>query len=97
MFYIDVLWHHTCPEDPVRLVSELDDNRWETRKIEFFSDGRVGIASMERCTLDTALGLMPVPVIDEINADGAFTASAIDKQAFELLWLEHSCTQDSPT
>ena len=42
MHYIDTAWKHSFPKEPVRIVSELDANRWETRKLEFYADGRVG-------------------------------------------------------
>lgn len=52
VIYMDVTWHHDDPAYPVRLVSELNGNRWELRKLEFYSDGRVGVASKEGTTLD---------------------------------------------
>lgn len=89
MIYIDVIWHHNDPAYPVRLVSELDENRWERRKLEFFRDGRVGVASAAGATLDTALGLEPVPSVDEINQDREFTAKVMKPGAFQALWSEH--------
>lgn len=88
MIYIDVIWHHSDPAYPVRLVFELDENRWERRKLEFYSDGRVGMASAAGTTLDTALGLEPIPSIDEINHDREFTAKAMEPCAFQALWSE---------
>ncbi|BDU22229.1 hypothetical protein [Dyella sp. GSA-30] len=88
MFYIDVIWHHTDPAYPVRLVSELDESRWELRKMEFYSDGRVGLACKEWASRGTDLGIEPVPPIDEINSDGEFTAKLMEPEAFESLWLE---------
>ena len=88
MIYIDVIWHHDNPAYPVRLVSELDEKRWEHRKLEFYRDGRVGAASAAGATLDTALGLKPVPSVDEINQDREFTAKAMEPGAFQALWSE---------
>lgn len=89
MICIDVIWHHNDPAYPVRLVSELDENRFEHRKLEFYSDGRIGAASKAGTTFDTALGLLPVPPIDEINQDREFTAKQIEPGTFQALWLEH--------
>ena len=89
MIYVDVIWHHSDPAYPVRLVSELDENRWECRKLEFYRDGRVGAASKIGATLDTALSLERVPSIDEINKDREFTAKPIGPDAFRVLWSEH--------
>lgn len=88
VIYIDVIWHHNDPAYPVRLVSELDESRWECRKLEFYRDGRVGAASKTGATLDTALGLEPVPSIVEINQDREFTAKSMDPSAFHALWSE---------
>ena len=44
MNYIRVRWLHENPEAPVLVVSELDDHRWERRKVEVFADGSKGYA-----------------------------------------------------
>lgn len=88
--YIDVLWKHTDNEDPVRLVSELGEDRCELRKLEFFPDGTVDAADSKRETPRTRLGVGAVPSMDEINHDPQFEASAITEEAFEALWLEHA-------
>jgi hypothetical protein len=94
VIYIDVTWHHDDPAYPVRLVSELDENRWELRKLEFYRDGRVGMASEEGATLDTALGIEPIPSIEEINGDRQFSAQSREPDAFQALWREQSHCQD---
>jgi uncharacterized protein DUF6881 len=40
MKYVRVGWKHQHPAEPVALYSELDDNRFEVRKIEVFRNGR---------------------------------------------------------
>lgn len=90
MEFIDVAWRHNSGEDPVRLVSELDSGRHETRKLEFFPDGRVGFASSVASSNNTILGIVPVPSIDEINSDPQFHASSIGKQEFEALWSQYA-------
>ena len=44
MNYVRVRWLHENPEAPVLAVSELDDHRWERRKVEVFADGSKGYA-----------------------------------------------------
>lgn len=88
--YIDVLWKHQDQEDPVRLVSELDDDRSELRKLEFFPDGTVDAAGADCETVRTRLSIGAVPPLDEINQDPQFEASAITEAAFEVLWLQHA-------
>src|SRR6185295_1628385 len=39
MDYVKVWWKHDNPSMPTLLYSELDERRWETRKIEIFGDG----------------------------------------------------------
>lgn len=91
MEYIDVIWRHELSSEPVRLVSELNGKRFETWKLEFFPDGSVGFASVGATTGRTHLGLVPVPLLDEINADPEFDGVAMTPEAFEILWLQHAC------
>lgn len=44
MQYIKVKWVHPPNEYPVMLYSELDDRRYEIRKVEVFADGRMQYA-----------------------------------------------------
>jgi hypothetical protein len=89
MRYIDVEWLHSNPEDPIRLVCEIGLDDYETRKIEFWSDGRVGYASKVGASRDTGLGEKPVPSLQEINSQGPFRGVEIDAAAFETLWDKH--------
>jgi hypothetical protein len=41
--YIYVEWMHNFSDEPIILISELDENRFETRKIEVYKDGQVGL------------------------------------------------------
>jgi len=90
MEFIDVAWRHNNEADPVRLVSELNSDRYETRKLEFFQDGRVGFASAVASSGNTEVGVVAVPPIEEINSDPQFRASSIEKQEFETLWLQYA-------
>jgi hypothetical protein len=38
MHYIKVFWKHQHRDEPVELYSELDDGRWEVRKVEVSRD-----------------------------------------------------------
>jgi hypothetical protein len=92
MEYISVFWKHESNGDPVRLVSELDDERYERRKLEFFRDGTVGVASTEREDARTMLGIAPVPPLAQINEDPEFEGTAIGKSEFDGLWSQHEPT-----
>ncbi len=86
MEYVEVSWFHDFPEEPIRLVSELDEQRYEVRKIEFSRDGSVGVASLLKAIGGTQLGSEPVPSLDQINSDPKFLDSPIDLEFFEALW-----------
>ena len=94
MPYIDVAWRHDDPGDPIRLVSELNDQRYETRKLEFFRDGRVEYASARVSRGTKGIGAVPVPSLDEINADPQFHGVPIESAEFEALW-ERYVTHDT--
>jgi hypothetical protein len=86
MRYLDVKWIHDLDEEPIRLVSEIDLIGFETRKLEFFRDGRVGFASAAGASLETELGTVPVQSIDEIGTLGEFVGLTITGSDFEALW-----------
>ncbi len=84
--YIAVLWRHSLPEEPVELFSELDDARWERRKIEVYRDGHSGYADGTESSGSTGLGVVPIPSLEEIAADPQFTPREITRDEFEALW-----------
>lgn len=90
MRYIDVNWEHESEGDPFRLVSEIGEDDLETRKLEFFKNGNVGLASELSATDGTMLGEAQVPRLEEINAESEFSGKEITKQQFELLWREYA-------
>jgi hypothetical protein len=90
MKYLDVRWLHSRPSDPVRLVSEIDENNWEVRKLEFFADARVGYAVEGIEAGGTRLSVEPLPGLNEINAQVEFEGREIDAAAFENLWAEYA-------
>jgi hypothetical protein len=46
--YLKVRWHHELPDEPVWLFSELDDERYEVRKVEVYRNGTRTYADAER-------------------------------------------------
>ena len=86
MNYVDAQWLHSNADYPTRSVSELGPDRFETRKIEFWADGRIGYASKEDASRNTVLGDAPVPTIQEINSRSEFSAKEFDAQSFQQLW-----------
>ena len=87
MVYIKVGWKHDDPNTPILLYSELDDERWEVRKVEVFPDGSFGYADRATSCGTTFLGLDPIPALSEIAAIPEFEPVAITKDEFEAVWL----------
>jgi hypothetical protein len=88
MNYIKVKWIHSFVDEPVLLYSELDENRWEKRKVEVFADGLCGYASSTESVGSTRLGEVPVPSLTEIASDPQFEPCAISKEQFEEAWAK---------
>jgi hypothetical protein len=86
MQYLRVLWLHAFEDEPIDLLSELDDDRMEVRKVEIFRGGQRGRASAIHEDEGTMLGTEPVPSLQEINEDPQFRAREIDSAEFELEW-----------
>jgi hypothetical protein len=84
--YIRSTWRCAPADCPVEIFSELDGQRFETRKIEVFRDGRVGFASNNGTSQDTRLGIVPVPSLHEIRNQPEFEIEEITKEAFEAKW-----------
>ena len=70
------------------LYSELDDQRWELRKVEVFRDGRMGYADGEQEFGGSALGFEPMPHLAEIAADPQFEPVELTRLEFESIWSE---------
>ena len=86
MQYLKVEWLHEKPNDPVELYSEIDEERWELRKIEVYSDGHAGCADRAQEHGGTRLGVEPLPSIAEIASDSQFRPAVIDQREFEDIW-----------
>jgi hypothetical protein len=88
MHYIKVHWIHQHSEEPVWLYSELDENRWEVRKVEIYRDGSKGFAGPDESFGSTWLGEAPVPPLDQINASEELEAVEIEPTEFERVWAQ---------
>ena len=84
--YLHVRWEHEHADEPVDLWSELNAERFETRKLEIFRNGRIGYASFDEESGGTRLGERAIPSIGEIASDNQFRPEEISKAAFEKLW-----------
>jgi hypothetical protein len=88
MIYIKVRWKHDGPNDPILLYSEMDDERWEVRKVEVFSNGSFGYADRATSRGTTFLSPEPISTLSQIAANPEFEPAAIAKDEFEAVWLK---------
>ena len=86
MTYLKVKWIHAYVDEPVLIYSELDDERWELRKVEIFPDGRMLYADPEVEFEETGLSTMPLPSLEKIAADPVSEPEVISKAEFEKIW-----------
>ncbi|MFO0896576.1 MAG: hypothetical protein U0836_04005 [Pirellulales bacterium] len=95
MTYLKVRWLHSDPTYPIWLYSELDQERWEVRKVEVFANGEKGFASDAESFHRTELGSVPTPSPAEISADAEFQLTEISQEEFEVAWAaRHTATDD---
>jgi hypothetical protein len=85
--YLYAKWKSAPAGSPVEFYSELDENRWETRKVEVFPDGWMGFASaLETSNHLTRLASIALPSPQEINRQVEFEARVISADEFEAVW-----------
>jgi hypothetical protein len=84
--FLKVEWIHDFPDQPILIYSELDEERYETRKVEIFRDGRVEYAPPEKETGSTFLSDQPLPPVEVIAMDPQFVPSVISAEEFEKVW-----------
>jgi hypothetical protein len=68
------------------LYSELDDARWETRKVEIFRNGKIGYASRTDSGGSTRLGIVPIPPLSIIASAPEFEPAEMTQEEFEEVW-----------
>ncbi|QDU28547.1 hypothetical protein ETAA8_36490 [Anatilimnocola aggregata] len=84
--YICVQWIHRHSDYPVQLYSELDEHRFEVRKVEVSRDGRMSFAGERSQSGDTRLTTEPIPSFAEIASDKHFSPREISVAEFEAVW-----------
>ncbi|MFE3522397.1 DUF6881 domain-containing protein [Streptomyces sp. NPDC059161] len=87
MRYVKVEWHHNFNDDPVLYLSELGEDGYETRKVQFFRDGRSEWADEDRETATVGLSEIAFPATEEISRQPEFDAEEITAEEFEQAWL----------
>lgn len=90
MTYVKIKWKHSNPDDPIMFYLQLDEHRWEVRRVEVYADGHRGFASKGKSIGGTGLGELPTQSLAEINADPVFEALEITQNQFEEEWSKYS-------
>lgn len=86
--YLKVRWNHTLPDEPIWLFSEIDSDRNEIRKVEFYLNGQFGYASNSANFGSTRLSVEPLPALEEIARDPQFEPIRIEESEFNKVWLQ---------
>ncbi|MFB9462589.1 DUF6881 domain-containing protein [Streptomyces cinereospinus] len=88
MRYVKVVWIHDSVDDPMVYLSELGDDGYETRKVQFYWDGRSEWADESFETATIGPSGIPFPLLGEIASQPEFTAQVITPEEFERAWNE---------
>lgn len=88
MHYVTVEWKHAAPDEPTHFYYELDEDRYECRKIEVYRDGITHSADATHGQGSTFLSWEPHPPLAAVNADSEFCAQEITREDFESVWSQ---------
>ena len=86
MTYLKIYWKHSFPDEPVIIYSELNENREEIRKVEVYTNERMGYAWKSISMMGAYLSESEIPEISEINKDVQFQGIEIRREEFEMIW-----------
>lgn len=91
--YIHIEWIHNNNEYPSHIYSELNEDRYEVRKIDFWKDGSIAFAFGDIEYGDTFLGTQPMPPLADLNGIDEWgeemKAQEITSEEFENKWQEN--------
>lgn len=87
MKYIKVLWSHDSAENPIVYLSELGEDRYEIRKVQWYRDGRSEWADESHETDTVGLSEIAFPDLEEISSQDEFQAEEISAEEFESSWV----------
>ena len=88
MQYVKVRWSHDFPDEPVTYLSELGEDRYETRKVQIYRDGRMEWSDENHETATAGLSEIAFPPLEEISSQPEFTAEPITPQEFNTAWAK---------
>ena len=89
--YIKCVWLHDHDDEPFELYAQIDEDRFEVRKIFFFKDGRKEIGSIDD-DYSEILSEVPWDELDMFNdlnkkpSPDRIFALYISREEFEFYW-----------
>ena len=86
MYYYKIQWIHDFEKEPFIIYSELDNERYEVRKLELYKNGHFGYATQNTENGGSILSEHPYPSIDEIASNPEFIPMEISREEFEEIW-----------
>lgn len=86
--YLKLYWKHDYPTDPVLLIYEvdLDEDRYATRMIEIFADGRIDNREDKGFEFVTEAAVPTVAEFNTAEYGEEFAAELTTKEEFENIW-----------
>ncbi|MGH1508310.1 DUF6881 domain-containing protein [Ralstonia solanacearum] len=84
--YLLVEWIHEFPLEPVCIYSEMNSDRWETRKVEIYVDRWMGFSDGTNSVGGSMLSTEPLPSLQVIATDPQFIPVEISQEEFEKIW-----------
>lgn len=89
MRYVKVVWSHDLEDEPVLYLSELGEDGYENRKIQFFRDGKVEWVDELHETASVSLSEVAFPLdLREISDQPEFDAEEMGPEEFEREWVK---------
>lgn len=85
MKYEKLIWDTAPPDHPLITYSEIDDERWETRKVEIFRDKPPGYADLTECL--GSIGLSEVKLRETV-VHRELKLIQITAEEFEDVWAK---------
>ncbi|MBY0547438.1 MAG: hypothetical protein K2W95_09115 [Candidatus Obscuribacterales bacterium] len=86
MKYIKVRWIHEFDDEPILYFEELDDSRYERRRIEIYRSGVICPMTARELEALGPVDHMPLPEVSDLNRDEDFEAEEITAAEFETQW-----------
>ncbi len=95
MNYLKVFWKNADAGAPIIWYSEINEGRWETRKVGVFSDGTYGYADSSTEKAGMWLSEKALPSFEEIAAQDEFEPHEITGVEFEEVWQKATSFWDA--